>query len=187
MSLNNKINDGFEKDALFPYGKIVGLHGLAGEVKVRPGSNKPEILASVTRLRSKATSQFPACDLEIESSHFEKRMYYLSFVGYEDRTSVEHLMGAELFAWEHEIEDLAEEEFWVKDLVGMTAFKESGEEVGKIIDIIYGGNDLLEIRRESDQPGKTILVPFVKSIVPVVNMKEKRIVLVDIPGLLEPQ
>lgn len=171
----------------FAFGKIVGFHGLQGEVKVRPHPNKPEILGSVKHLRTKPTPHFPGVDLEIESSHFDKRMYYLCFESYPDRTSVEHLMGAELLAWEEELEELEEEEFWVKDLVGMTAYKENGEEIGKVVDIIYGGNDLLEIRRENDPPGKTILVPFVKNIVPTVNLKERKISIADIPGLLEPQ
>ncbi|MBX9688364.1 MAG: ribosome maturation factor RimM [Candidatus Obscuribacterales bacterium] len=171
----------------FPFGKIVGFHGLDGEVKVRPSSNKPELLAGVKNLQTKPTKAFSSVNLEIDSSYFDKRMYYLSFHGYPDRTSVEHLMGAELLTWEEELEALEEEEFWVKDLVGMTVYKSDGEEVGKVIDIIYSGNDLLEIRRENDPPGKTILVPFVKSIVPTVNMADKKILLNDIPGLLEAQ
>jgi 16S rRNA processing protein RimM len=90
-------------------------------------------------------------------------------------------------AWEDEIDELEEEEFWIKDLVGLTVFKESGEEVGKIVDIVYGGNDLLEVRRDQDPPGKTILIPFVKTIVPTINLSEKKIVVADIPGLFEAQ
>ena len=171
----------------FSFGKIVGFHGLSGQVKVRPGTNKPELLENVTRVRTKENKHFPAVDLEIESSEFDKRMYYLRFVGYEDRTSVEHLMGAELLAWDAELSSLEEEEFWVKDLVGMTVFKENGEEVGRIVDVIYSGNDLLEIRRESDPPGKTILLPFVKAIVPTVDLAGRKVFVADIPGLLEAQ
>jgi 16S rRNA processing protein RimM len=171
----------------FAFGKIVGLHGLRGEVKVRPTSNSPEILASVQNVRTKATKHFPSVDLEIDSIHFDKRMYYLCFVGYDDRTSVEHLMGAELLTWEDQLEELAEEEFWVKDLVGMTAYKENGEVVGNIVGIMYGGNDLLEIKREGDPADKSILIPFVKTLVPTVNLREKRVIVADIPGLLEPQ
>jgi 16S rRNA processing protein RimM len=171
----------------FYFGKIVGLKGLSGEVKVRPSCNSPEILAGVRHLRTKASRHYPACDLEIECTYFDKRMYFLSFVGYEDRTSVEHLMGAELLTWEEELDDLSQDEFWVKDLVGMTVFKETGEEVGLVIGIRYSGNDLLEVRRESDPPGKTILIPFVKSLVPTVNLSQKRLVVADLPGLLEAQ
>jgi len=171
----------------FNYGKIIGFRGLDGEVKVRPSCNSPEVLMNIKHIRTKETKYFPATDLEVESSHFDKRMFYLCFAGYEDRTSVEHLMGAELLTWNDELEELEEEEFWVKDLVGMTIYKENGERVGKIIGIRYGGNDLLEVKRDEDPPDKTILIPFVKTLVPVVNMSEGKVVVADIPGLLEPQ
>ena len=171
----------------FSFGKIVGFHGLDGEVKVRPTCNSPKILAGVRNVRTRATKHVPACQLEIDSIHFERRMYFLSFAGYPDRSSVEHLMGAELLTWESELGDLDSEEFWVKDLVGMTVYKQSGEEVGCVVGIRYSGNDLLEVRRESDPPGKTIFIPFVKAIVPVVDMSGKRLEIVELPGLLEAQ
>lgn len=188
MSNDSESKDIFStKEPTFVFGKIIGFHGLQGVVKVRPECNKPEVLAHVSRVRTKETKQFPATDLEIDSSDFDKRMYYLSFADYADRSAVEHLMGAVLMAWEDEIDELEEEEFWIKDLVGLTVVKENGEEVGKIVDIVYGGNDLLEVRREEDPPGKTILIPFVKSIVPTINLSEKKVVIADIPGLLEAQ
>ncbi len=174
-------------EATFPFGKIVGLRGLKGEVKVRPSTNSPEILVSVTHVKTKATKHFPSVELEVEDMHFDKRMFHLSFVDHPDRSSVEHLMGAELFTWEDQLEELAEEEFWVKDLVGMTVVKEDGEEVGRVVSIMYGGNDILEVRRDGDPKDKTILIPFVKSIVPHVHVAEKKIVVADLPGLLDYQ
>ena len=187
MSPDKKKSERPDSTPTFNFGKVVGFHGLQGEVKVRPEPNKPEILASVKHVRTKETKHFPSVDLLIESSHFDKRMYYLAFEDYPDRSSVEHLMGAELLTYEEELEELEEEEFWVKDLVGMIACKENGEEIGRVIDIVYGGNDLLEIRRDQDPPGKTILIPFVKSIVPTVDMKSRKLLVADIPGLFEAQ
>jgi 16S rRNA processing protein RimM len=171
----------------FFFGTVVGFHGLGGQVKVRPSCNSPEILVGVRNVLTKDRKHFPASRLEIESLSFEKRICRLTFVGYEDRSSVEDLMGAELFTWTDELQELSEEEFWVKDLVGMTVYKENGEEVGRVIGIRYSGNDLLEVRRSDDPPGKTILIPFVKSIVPTVNLSEKRLVIIELAGLLEAQ
>src|SRR5690606_35495027 len=119
-------------------------------------------------------------------------MLIMAFEGYRDRTSVEHLEGARLFCKEDELLPLEEEEFWVSDLVGLEVFTTQGARVGKVVSIISSGNDLLEVAPDSngnsgDAAGKTILVPFVKDIVPTVDMKGKKIEVVDIPGLLEPQ
>lgn len=69
----------------------------------------------------------------------------------------------------------------------MKVLNERSEEIGEVVDIVYGGNDLLEVRRPQDPPGKTILIPFVKSIVPTVDMEARKIVIAEIEGLLEAQ
>ncbi|MBY0550987.1 MAG: ribosome maturation factor RimM [Candidatus Obscuribacterales bacterium] len=171
----------------FLVGRIVGFHGLSGEVKVRPATNNPELLLSVTSMRTGNTPHFPSVDLEVDSLVFDKRMLYVCFKGFEDRTSVEHLEGADLFAAEAELEPLEEEEFWVKDLVGLEVFTTEGKLVGRVVDIIYGGNDILEIKGADHPPEKSILIPFVKSLVPAVDLKAKRVEIVDVPGLLEAQ
>lgn len=187
LSARNSVVSSSRGVANFPFGKIVGFHGLQGEVKVRPSSNKPELLEEVENVQTKETQYHPATDFTIISSHFDKKMYYLIFEGYQDRTSVEHLMGAELFTWEEELTELDEEEFWVKDLVGMSVVNQHNEHVGKVIDIVYGGNDLLEIQKPNDPPGKTVLIPFVKEIVPLVDKANKTITIAEIPGLLDAQ
>lgn len=171
----------------FPFGTIVGFHGLKGEVKVRPSTNSPDLLFEVEKVQTKETKHYHPIDLEITSIEFDKKLFYLTFEGYDDRTSVEHLMGAELLTWEDQILELEEEEFWIKDLVGMKVLNERSEEIGEVVDIVYGGNDLLEVRRPQDPPGKTILIPFVKSIVPTVDMEARKIVIAEIEGLLEAQ
>src|SRR6185437_11416871 len=109
------------------------------------------------------------------------------FEGYNDRTSVEHLEAARLFAREDELLPIEDEEFWVRDLVGLQAYTTKGELVGTISSIVGGSTDLLEIEPANQPKGKTILVPFVKSLVPVVDMRKKRVEIEPIPGLLEPQ
>jgi 16S rRNA processing protein RimM len=59
--------------------------------------------------------------------------------------------------------------------------------VGEIVSIIPGGTDILEIKPIGATDGKTILVPFVKDLVPVVDMKARRVEIKALPGLLEPQ
>lgn len=173
--------------ANFPFGKVVGFHGLKGEIKVRPSTNNPELLLEVDSVQTKETKHCPKQTFQIRTLDFDKKLFFLTLEGYDDRTSVEELMGAEFLTWEDQVADLAEEEFWIKDLIGMKALRQSGEVIGDVVDIVYGGNDLLEIRRPSDPPGKTILVPFVKSIVPSVDMNLRQIVIADIDGLLEAQ
>lgn len=171
--------------AAFPVGQIVGFHGLRGEVKVRPASNNHNLFADLERVQIKDSAE--ALTLTIKGLRLEKGMLFLSFNEFADRTAVEHLLNVQLYTWNTELQPLESDEFWVKDLIGMQVFGQDGTAIGRIVDIAYGGNHLLEIRREQDPPGKTILIPFVKDLVPVVDLKSRRVELAELPGLLDAQ
>ena len=76
---------------------------------------------------------------------------------------------------------LEEGEFHLLDLLGLKVKLQPEEgEIGKIINLINAGNDLLEIELNS---GKKVLVPFVKQIVPTINLKEGWAIISPPPGL----
>jgi 16S rRNA processing protein RimM len=177
----------------FFVGTVVGFHSLAGEVKIRTSTNSPDLLVDVQSVRVEFEKGMVTEDddyaslLNVRTARIDKRMLMMTFKGLNDRSSVEHLEGAKLFCKEEELLPLEEEEFWVSDLVGMEVFTTDGAAVGRVVSIINAGNDLLEITPIEQQDGKTILIPFVKDVVPVVDAKKKRIEVIDVPGLLEPQ
>lgn len=176
----------------FLVGTILGFHALAGEVKVKPSTNSPDMLLDLKTVRIEYEKGMrpegdPETMLRIRSIRLDKRMLVLAFKGYNDRNAVEAMEGAKLYCKESELLPLEEEEFWVSDLVGMEVVTTDGAVVGTIVSIISTGNDILEIKPTRGPEGKTILIPFVKDIVPTVDMKAKRIQVVAIEGLLEPQ
>ena len=78
---------------------------------------------------------------------------------------------------------MSKDEYHYFDLIGLEA--RSGPQkglIGHVTDLIKGGNDLLEIELVE---GKKVLVPFVKEIVPEIEIKEKWLLIKPPPGLLE--
>ena len=60
--------------------------------------------------------------------------------------------------------------------------------IGRVLDLIHAGNDLLEVEITAAAPGgsgRRVFIPFVEAIVPVVNLAEGWIGLTPPPGLLE--
>ena len=60
--------------------------------------------------------------------------------------------------------------------------------IGRVLDLIHAGNDLLEVELSAAAPGggpRRLLIPFVEPIVPVVNLAEGWIGITPPPGLLE--
>ena len=69
------------------------------------------------------------------------------------------------------------------DLVGLEArLKADGPAIGTVSDLISGGNDLLEVTATD---GRKLLIPFVESIVPEVQLEDGWLLLRPPPGLLE--
>ena len=172
------------KSSLFLVGKIIGFRGLRGEVKILPQTNSPELLLdikTVTILPTKG-SQLQA---SVHDIRIQKRILFLTFAGFADRQSVESLAQAEVYVPRKQLLELREDEFWVADLVGLDAFTTTGASIGKVISIIDGATQIMEI--SSTSPGKTILVPLVKQLVPTIDFKGARVEIIDLPGLLEPQ
>ncbi len=60
--------------------------------------------------------------------------------------------------------------------------------IGRVLDLIHAGNDLLEVELSGAAPGdgpRRLWIPFVEPIVPVVNLAEGWIGITPPPGLLE--
>lgn len=181
-------------EKLFYLGKIVGFLGLKGEVKVRPFSNSPELALRIKKVYLKTKED--SIEADVLSLRLEKRLYVMKLKGFPDRTSVELLMGLGVYCDRAQLSVLEEDQWWVQDLVGLEVFSDSGEKVGVVLSIIEAATDILEILPEpSKEPAveekkdkeKTILVPFVKALVPVVDLSARKIVVKNIPGLFEAQ
>ena len=76
-----------------------------------------------------------------------------------------------------------EDDYHVLQLIGCAAHLESGVKIGEITDVInLPGQDLLAIATENGE----ILIPFVHQLVPVVDVKAKKVIVMppDISGAI---
>lgn len=166
----------------FPVGKVVGFLGLKGELKIRPEPNNPTLLLDIEDVQIQLHKEIVMAD--VEKVRLEKRLIIIKFEGYPDRTSVEHFMDALVFTQKAQIPDLEEDEWWVNDLVGLSVYTTTGRLIGTICGITGGAGELLEVAKDGNE-SSTCLIPFVKALVPVVDIKGKRVEVVDLPGLFD--
>jgi 16S rRNA processing protein RimM len=76
------------------------------------------------------------------------------------------------------------DEYYDHQLVGLAAYDVDGRELGEVTVVLHGGaQDLLTIRTPD---GRDALVPFVKALVPEVDVSGGRVVVADRPGLVTP-
>lgn len=186
-------------DGWLEIGKIVAAQGLRGEVRVYPDSDFPERFVQPGQrwlLRPGETEPQP---IELLAGRYVagKNIYIVELAGIKDRNQASSLQGSKLLVPESDRPQLGEDEYHVLDLIGLEVFNQlTGETIGTVVDIIPAGNDLLEVKMHqsavSDKGQKTknkrqkkVLIPFVKAIVPVVDLQNKRLEITPPEGLLE--
>lgn len=164
-------------------GKIVNFHGIKGEAKVGYSKNQQDFFTSLDTVYLKDKDNYTS--LHILSAKPLKNMMIVKFEGIDSINDILELKGKLLFVEESVIrENLNEDEFLIDELVGLEVFdNEHGQKLGFVIGVSNNGaSDLISIKTNSK---KISLVPFVKAIVPIVDIKNKKIMINNIEGLLE--
>ena len=96
--------------------------------------------------------------------------------GIGSRADASSMKGEELLLDRDELDAPEEGEFYVADLVGLSASNEVGEVLGIVDDTFQtGAHEVLVIRGENE--GRDTYVPFTLEHVPELDLDEKRIVI----------
>jgi 16S rRNA processing protein RimM len=139
------------------------------------------------RLRVEAPrgAAYPLPELTVEGARWHQTTLLVAFEEIADRNAAEAARGLVLHATVPADETPEDpEEFYDHQLVGLTAHDTDGTELGTVSGLVHGGaQDLLRIRTAS---GREALVPFVKALVPEVDLAGRRVVVADRPGLVTP-
>ena len=173
-----------EKTSWLTVGKLVSPQGLRGEVKVNPTSDFPErFIQPGFRWLQKDNEDPRKIKLKSGRQLPGKSIYIVSFIGINDREAAKSIIGHKLLVPSSERPPLKNGEYHLLDLVGLQVkVIKAGSAIGEVIDLTSAGNDLLEIKLLN---GKVVLIPFVKEIVPEIDLKEGWVIVTPPPGLLE--
>jgi 16S rRNA processing protein RimM len=156
-------------------GRVAGAHGIKGEVRINSFTGLPEHVAAYAPLTDGKGRRFI-----IERLHSLKGTAVAAlFAGISDRTAAEALKGVALYVERAKLPEPDAEEWYYTDLIGLAAITPLGETLGEVVAVQnFGAGDLLEIKPADGRP--TLLVPFLKEVVPAVDVKAKRVVI-DLP------
>ena len=172
-----------EKDKWMSIGKIVAPQGLKGNIRIKPSSDFPERFTKPGKRWIQKTDESPT-EIKLTKGMLipGKSIYILSIEGVSNRSSAEQIIGWSLVIPIDSRPNLNSDEYHYFDLIGLEARRGSKKTlIGYVTDLIKGGNDLLEIELVE---GKKVLVPFVKEIVPEIEIKEKWLLINPPPCLL---
>jgi 16S rRNA processing protein RimM len=169
-------------------GRIGKPHGLRGDVTVDVRTDEPDrrfAVGSMLRAEAPRGSHSPLRALTVAATKWHQSVLLVRFEEIPDRNAAEAARGILLHA------DIPADatpddpdEFYDHQLIGLAAYDVSGAALGEVTGLVHGGaQDLLTVRTPD---GRDALVPFVKALVPEVDLAGRRVVIADRPGLVTP-
>lgn len=171
--------EGKGEDARICLGMVTGTHGVRGLVRIKSFTAEPEAIAAYGPL----VDESGARRFEIGLVGAHKSALLARIRGVEDRNAAESLKGLRLYVRRAALPPTEENEFYEADLVGLAALREDGSRLGSIGAVYdFGAGASLEIK---DDAGASVVVPFTRAAVPVVDLAAKRIIVVPPVGLLD--
>lgn len=161
-------------------GRIVAPRGLRGELRVLPASKRPGRFSELRQVFVDGHIE----PLEVLEAWEHRGAVVLELAGVDTRTKAEELVGRELWVDASEAMVLEPDEYFVHDLVGLEVVTDTGRDLGTLHEVLQGpANDIYVVKG----PLGELLVPAVGQVVLKVDLAAKRMVLHDLPGLVEPE
>lgn len=166
-------------------GRLVKAHGLKGAIKLELYTDDPDgrfVPGATFTLQVPESSPWHGKLLTVREFRWMNSHPVAFFDGVEDRSAAEELIRAILWIDEDAQSASAEEDAWFDhQLVGLDVVRD-GAVVGRVARVEHlPAQDLLIVRVGDDE----VLVPFVKAIVPEVDVPGGRVVVTPPPGLFE--
>lgn len=148
-------------------GVVTIPHGVRGTLRVKP-------VGSGRHLREGMLPLVGDERRKILTSRPTPKGFLIDLEGIGSREEANSMRGAELFLDRSELEATEEGEFYVSDLVGLTAFDGSGKEIGPVTETFETAAHEVLIIRTGDEE---LYVPFTLEHVPEVDIENERIVV----------
>ena len=176
-----------DKNELMVVGLITSCHGINGQVKVKSLSDFEErFLKPGIRWLQKENETPKEIELTSGFKQPGKETFIIKIQGIDTRNDAEQLKKSKILVKTDKLPKLKKEEFHLLELINLevkTLENDQSKTIGKVINLENEKNNLLIVELFKNQ--KKVLIPFVKEIVPLVDIKNNFLIINPPNGLLE--
>lgn len=157
-------------------GRIVGTHGIKGELRVDPWCDSPEFFSKFKTLYLKNGDE----KLNVKSRP-HKNIAIMSVKGI-DTVEKADLMRGKILYINRDDAALDNNVFFIQDIIGLDVKDvDTGDLYGKVTDVIKtGANDVYQI---TDSENSNYLIPVIDDVVKEINVKEGYILIYPMKGI----
>ena len=150
---------------------IAGAHGVRGNVRIRSFTAHAEDCFEYGPLLDEAGHSL----IEVKHFHPAKDHFVVTPKVPKQKEEWDGLKGTLLHVPKSVLPETEEDEFYIRDLVGLDVFTGGESSAGKVKAVHnFGAGDILEILLDGER--KPIMLPFTAEDVPVVDIAGQRIV-----------
>ena len=151
-------------------GKITTTHGLKGAVKVLPMTEDSDRFYDLTQVMAELAGGGQKV-LTVKTVQPFKEGFLMEFKEIGDINAAQAFRGAFLQIPRSQALELAEDEYYIFEIIGAAVFTDEGEYLGKLTEVIEtGANDVYEVTAED---GSEILIPVIPDCVLEVDTDQK--------------
>lgn len=170
-----------DPEELIPVGKIIGTHGIKGQMKLHSWSGNADSLSAVKAVTLKSPGGVLQ-EFAINCFKANSGKFIIGLKGFDDINQVQQFMGYELCLKRCQLPGLDEDEYYWSDLIGLQVFTDDGTLLGTVADIFEtGSSDIYVVRNEE----REYLIPAIADVIKAVDPAGGRIVITPLDGLLD--
>jgi 16S rRNA processing protein RimM len=175
------MSDGAPAAELVRMGRVAGAHGLRGAIKLRLDNPVSDTISRLSRIM-----------IELGGTRRDFRilgvaragggMLRVTLEGVGDADAAAALAGGIAMARAEDLPALGPREFYYRDLIGCEVRTVDGRVLGTVAEVFSAGaNDVMIVRGGAGE----VLVPAIEDVVKSMDLKERRVVIEPVPGLLD--
>ncbi|MDR2387036.1 MAG: ribosome maturation factor RimM [Deltaproteobacteria bacterium] len=169
---------------LITLGRVLRPHGVHGAVKVAYFGQDPDSALKAPRLWliPRAEGQEPIVIKDYKGK-IVPGGFILKLGGYSTREAAAELSGSQLAVARGDLPEPEADEYYQADLLNLEAVTTGGRVLGRVKSLMDQGEFLVLVIH--DPEGRESLVPFSEDSVPEVDLKAGRLIVSELPGLLD--
>lgn len=163
-------------------GVIVKPHGLKGEVKVYPTTDDVKRFSKLNQVYLYDDFDKMIESVKIVSSKYKEPFVIVKFDEYDDINKIVNLLKLNIYIDRKDALPLQDGEYYICDLVGCEVYDEDNKKIGNVTNVIKtGANDVYEV----DIDIKKIYIPVIPQCIKNVDIKNKKIIVNLLKGILD--